>query len=356
MRNLSCWSAAALLFLSACGGDKPATTGTTPAEHNATTDGQGAKPAAKGPEKPVRLEMPMIQALFGADPSSPKVDNPSTPEKVALGRMLYHEQSLSKNGNMSCASCHDLANYGQDGKKTSPGSDGTLGERNTPTTWNAFRQFAQFWDYRAKTVEDQAIMPVLNPIEHGVADEAALITKIKAKPELVEGFKKAFGDGDVVSVPNFKLAVGAFERTLVTKSRFDDFLDGNDHALTNAEKKGLKTFIDVGCNTCHMSRLVGGSMPQTLGVKAPYPSEDIGRAKVTGEDKDKFLFKVPSLLNVEKTAPYNHDGRYDKLEDAVANMAKIQLDKTLSADEIASIVTFLKTLTGQLPADIVSAR
>lgn len=307
---------------------------------------------AKKPTPRPRLDFDFVKAMFRNEPAAPEVDNPSTPEKVALGHALYHAKELSKQGNLSCASCHDLANYGQDGKPTSPGSDGKNGDRNTPTVWNAARQFSQFWDGRAPTVEAQAILPVLNPIEHGVADEAELVTKMKATAALVDGFKKAFpADADPVTAANFKLAIGAFERTLVTKSRWDEYLDGNQKVLTNDELLGLKTFIEVGCTTCHMQRLLGGHMYQKMGLLKPYPSEDVGRMKVTGSEADKFFFKVPTLLNVEKTAPYYHDGKIATLEEAVTNMAELQLGKQLKAEQTAALVTFLKALTGPLPAE-----
>jgi cytochrome c peroxidase len=321
-------------------GDRPAG---TPTEF-AVEQGQDPKPLPR-----VRIDYETVKRLFGKDPSSDEVDNPSTPEKVALGKALYHDTSLSKNGNLSCASCHDLANYGQDGKPTSPGTDGKNGERNSPTTWNAFRQFRQFWDGRAATVEEQAIMPVLNPVEHGIADEAELVAKLKAKPALVDGFAKAFGGGDTITAANFKLAIGAFERTLVTKSRWDQYLDGNQKALTQDELFGLKAFIDVGCMTCHVTRLVGGQMYQKTGTLKPYASKDEGRMQVTKSDADKFMFKVPTLLNVEKTAPYMHDGKVATLEEAVTLMADIQLGAKLTPDQLRGIVAFLKALTGTLP-------
>jgi len=285
------------------------------------------------------------------DPTTAPVDNPPTPEKIALGKLLYHDQSLSKNGNLSCASCHDLANYGVDGKPVSPGSDGKDGERNSPTTYNAFRQFAQFWDGRAATVEEQSTGPMLNAVEHGLADEAALVEKLKANPELVAAFGKAFPGDDAVSVEHFRLAIGAFERTLVTRSRFDAFLDGDQKALTNEEKQGLNDFIKVGCITCHTTRLLGGNMFQVSGLKHPYPSEDLGRGKLTGNKADNHMFKVPMLLNVEHTAPYYHDGKVATLEDAVTKMAKMQLDVDLTPEQTASIVAFLKALTGPLPEE-----
>ncbi|MBM4060205.1 MAG: cytochrome-c peroxidase [Planctomycetes bacterium] len=345
-------SALALLFLPACGGSKPAPAPQGAGAGAQQPGGAAQQPggAARRPMAPVRVDMVNAKALFGVPPAAPPVDNPSTPEKVALGKLLYHEKSLSKNGNISCASCHDLANYGQDGKPTSPGTDGKNGDRNTPTVWNAFRQFAQFWDGRAATVEEQAVLPVLNPVEHGVADEAELVTRIKAVPALVEAFGKAFpGGGDAVTAKNFGLAVGAFERTLATKSPFEKFLAGDQGAVTNEVKAGYNKFVEVGCPQCHMSDLFGGSTYQKTGVKKPYPTVDVGRMAITKSESDKFMFKVPTLLNVEKTAPYYHDGKIATLEDAVANMAELQLGLTLKPEDVASIVTFLKALTGPLP-------
>ena len=317
----------------------------------------GVQNPPKKPTPPVRIDYDTVKRLFGDYPSAPPVDNPLTPEKVALGKALYHETHLSKNGNQSCASCHDIKTYGVDNKPVSPGSEGKNGERNTPTTLNAFRQFAQFWDGRAATVEEQAMVPVLNPVEHGVSDEAELVKKIKEKAELADGFKKAFpADADPVSAGNFKLAIGAFERTLVTKSKFDEYLDGNQKALSNEEKLGLKTFMDVGCITCHTTRLLGGQMYQKTGLLKAYPSTDTGRAQVTKSDADKGFFKVPPLVNVEKTAPYYHDGKVATLEEAVTKMADMQLNRQLKPEELASIVTFLKALTGPLPEEFAEKK
>lgn len=376
MRNPSLTSSCALLALSllfpACGGETPSATAKpeaakteTKAEPKAEAKAPAAElssgtasaqqpaaqqPAAKKPNLPPKIDMAMVQAYFGSEPKAPASDNKVTAEKVALGKALYHEKALSKNGNLSCASCHDLGNYGVDSKPTSPGSDGKNGDRNTPTSLNAARQFVQFWDGRAETIEDQAIGPVLNPIEHGVKDEADLVAKIKAKPELVQAFAKAFpGEAEPISAKNFQKAVGAFERTLVTKSPFDEYLDGKATALTTEQKWGLKTFIDTGCTECHTTRLVGGQMYQKLGTKQPYPTKDEGRFQVTKDEKDKFVFKVPSLLNVEKTAPYFHDGSIATLEEAVKIMARVQAGKELKDEEVASIIAFLKSLTGPVP-------
>ncbi len=316
---------------------------------------QNPKPAGSKPKKLVRrprINVMVVKALLGNDPAAPKAEVASTPALVALGRALFHSEHLSQKGNISCASCHDLSTYGVDNKPTSPGSTGENGVRNTPTVYNAARQFRQFWDGRAESVEEQAIMPVLNPIEHGLADEAAVLAKINEQQELVEGFKKAFpGDGSPVTAKNFGVAIGAFERTLVTRSRFDDYLDGNRKALSNEELQGLKTFYEIGCTQCHISRLLGGHAYQKLGLRQPYNGKDTGRMQVTGSVSDKHSFKVPTLLNVEKTGPYYHDGSISTLEEAIKMMGVRQLDKKLKDEEIAHMVTFLKALTGKLPEE-----
>lgn len=348
----------ALLTLAACGGDKPAAGGGgAPAGGGAAAAQQeGDKPQTKKVIAP-RMDLDMIKRTFGSFSEFPKPAVEATPAMVALGNTLYHEKHLSKNGNLSCASCHDLSNYGVDGKPTSPGSDGKNGERNTPTTYNAFRQFKQFWDGRAETIEEQATGPVFNPVEHGLADEAQLVAKIKEKPELVEGFKKAFpGAAEPVTADNFRNAVGAFERTLVTRSRWDDYLDGNKKALTAEEVIGLDQFIKVGCVTCHVNRTLGGHMFQKTGAVKPYTSHDTGREQVTKAEADKFMFKVPSLLNVEKTGPYFHDGKVNTLEEVVTIMADIQLQVTLKKEQVDSIVAFLKALTGPLPAEFAAKK
>jgi cytochrome c peroxidase len=289
-----------------------------------------------------RARLAVFQAEWGKQsPPAPEV-------MVALGRDLYHEERLSTKQNQSCASCHDLAKFGQDGEPTSPGSEGLRGDRNSPTSVNAFRQIAQFWDGRAADVEAQAQGPVLNPIEHGFAKEEDFVASLKGIEGMAERFAAAFpGEADPVTLANFGRAVGAFERTLVTRGRWEAFLDGDDAALSDAEKAGLQTFLDVGCTTCHIGRTLGGGMFQKLGLVVPFETEDLGRFKVTNNEADKFSFKVPMLLNVAKTAPYYHDGKIATLEEAVRMMAKHQLGRDLSAEQIASIVTFLNALTGE---------
>ncbi len=292
------------------------------------------------------IDHAQMVALFGREHVPSSAAAPA--ELVAFGKELYHDKRLSKNDNLSCASCHDLARFGVDNEPTSPGTDAKRGDRNSPSSINAFRQVAQFWDGRAKDIEEQAQGPVVNPIEHGFATPEEFTAKLAALPGMAERFAKLFPGATPVTLANFGAAVGAFERTLVTRSRFDEYLDGKLDALTAAEKQGLADFVGVGCVACHTGRTVGGGMFNKVGLVKPYPTEDIGRAKVSGNDAEKFFFKVPCLLNVAETGPYFHDGKVKTLEEAIRLMGEHQLGKTLSAEQVASIGTFLRALTGKL--------
>jgi len=278
-------------------------------------------------------------------------DNAVTKEKVALGRQLFFEKRLSKNHDVACNSCHVLSKYGVDGEPTSQGHKKQRGDRNSPTVFNAGAHFVQFWDGRAATLEDQAKGPVLNPVEMAMADAASVEKVLKSIPGYAPLFKAAFpADKDPITYDNMAKAIGAFERTLAVPSRFDQFLGGDEKALTDAEKKGLETFIASGCTACHLGEGVGGGMYQKFGLVKPVPGlKDEGRSKISKNDAEKFFFKVPSLRNVEKTAPYFHDGSKKTLEEAVTLMADVQLGKQLKKEEVDSIVTFLKALTGELP-------
>lgn len=297
-------------------------------------------------------------ALFKALPEA--AENPNnllTVEKIALGKALYFENRLSKQGNQSCNTCHNLETFGVDNLPTSPGDDGTLGGRNSPTVYNAALHFVQFWDGRAADVEEQAGGPILNPVEMGMPDEASVVKRLKGIPEYVEMFKAAFPeDKDPVTFKNLTLAIAAFERTLLTPGRWDKYLQGDKSALTSAEKEGLDLFMKSGCITCHTGNNLGGHMYQKFGLLHPYwdftgsTKIDEGRFEVTQNEADKYIFKVPSLRNIAKTAPYFHDGSVADLAAAVRIMAKTQLNKELTSDEINAIVTFLEALTGEVPA------
>ncbi len=291
-------------------------------------------------------------AMFRPLPSeAPSPQNELSQARIDLGRMLYFDNRLSKGSKISCNSCHMLERYGQDNLPFSPGHDGKLGGRSSPSTFNAALHLAQFWDGRAPSVEEQAKGPVLNPIEMGVPDAATAVALLKSIPGYVEAFKAAFpGEADPVTYDNFGKAVGAFERKLVTPSRWDDYLKGDKNALSAAELKGYETFAKVGCATCHNGSAVGGAMYQKLGLVKAWPDlKDNGRMDATKQESDKHMFKVASLRNVTETAPYLHDGSVKTLEQMVSMMGEYQLGKKLSDEEVTSIITFLKALKGDLP-------
>jgi cytochrome c peroxidase len=283
--------------------------------------------------------------------------NPATPAKVALGRRLFYDARLSATGDVSCNSCHDLASYGVDHRPTSVGARNSKGTRNAPTVYNAAGHFAQFWDGRAHDVEEQAKGPILHPGEMAMANAKDVVAVVKRTAHYPQMFREAFpGDADPLTFDNVAAAIAAFERGLVTPGRWDRFLDGDAEALTTPEKQGLKTFLNVGCMVCHTGPYLGGSMFERVGVVEPWPNqEDTGRMAVTRAAQDRMMFKVPSLRNVEKTAPYFHDGSAETLEIAVHKMGKHQLGLDLSETEVGSIVTWLKCLTGELPKDYIAA-
>lgn len=282
--------------------------------------------------------------------------NPITPEKVELGKMLYYETRISIDGTVSCARCHPFALYAADGLRKAIGHDGQVNPRNSPTVLNAAGQISEHWVGNRQDVEDQAKQSVLGPATFGMPSYEAVEKKLSEITGYPTLFQKAFpGDKDPITPDNFGKAVGAFERTLVTPSPFDEFLKGNKEALTDIQKRGLKTFMGIGCVTCHSGAYVGGQMYQKFGIFEQYwkytKSKEIdeGRYVVTKNESDKYVFKVPVLRNVEKTPPYFHDGSVDKLEDAVLIMGKIQLGKDLSKQQGGEIVSFLDSLTGEIP-------
>lgn len=299
---------------------------------------------------PARLRM------FQPLPDLPPLVPGSTEERlVNLGRMLYYETRLSADQKISCNSCHALDKYGVDGEPTSEGHKGQRGTRNAPTVYNAGQHAAQFWDGRARDLEEQAKGPVTNPVEMAMPGEKVVVAVLKSMPEYVEAFKAAFpNEKDPITFDNMAKAIGAFERRLITPSRWDRFLKGDQSALTPEEKEGFNTFMTAGCQTCHSGALLGGTMFQRLGVIKPYPDEsDLGRFQVTKNEADRMVFKVPSLRNIEKTGPYFHDGKVGTLQDAVARMGEYQVGRQLTQQEIQSIVAWLKSLTGEIPADYI---
>ena len=281
--------------------------------------------------------------------------NPITDAKIELGRMLYYDPRLSKNHDVSCNSCHQLDRFGVDGEATSPGHRGQRGDRNSPTVYNAAFHIAQFWDGRAADVEEQAKGPVLNPVEMAMPSEDAVLVVLRSIPGYAPLFRAAFpGQSDPITYDNMARAIGAFERRLVTPGPFDRFLAGDSEAFSEEQVAGLATFMDVGCITCHVGPTTGGTTFQKLGAVKPYPTEDTGRFKLTNNEADRFVFKVPSLRNVAETGPWFHDGSVTSLDDAIRKMGEHQLGRTLTPEEVASIRSFLESLTGTVDAAYVA--
>jgi len=299
-------------------------------------------------------------SMFGTLPTiADNPENPVTKEKVKLGKKLYFDNQLSKDNTQSCNTCHNLETYGVDNLSTSPGNDGGLGTRNSPTVFNAALHMSQFWDGREPDVEAQAGGPILNPVEMAMPSEKVVVNRLSKNEEYNTLFAEVFPtDKEPISYKNIQNAIGAFERTLITPSRFDEFLAGNMDALTSEEKEGLQLFISSGCVACHSGNVLGGNIYQKFGLYDDYWKHtkstiiDEGKYEVTKNENDKYVFKSPSLRNIEKTYPYFHDGSVANLKEAVTIMAKVQLNKDLSENELNALVSFLNSLTGELPKNI----
>ncbi|MBX3746481.1 MAG: c-type cytochrome [Verrucomicrobiae bacterium] len=309
------------------------------------------------------LAVPFVQAGHSLDPKelraraldflAPIPDRmpgaeDDTPARIELGRKLYFETALSENRTQSCNTCHRVDEFrgGVDNEATSPGAFGKRGGRNSPTVLNAGFQFVQFWDGRAEDLVEQAKGPVLNPIEMAMPSEAVVIERLQSKPHYVEAFAQAFpGVESSLSYGNVARAIAAFERTLVTRDRFDDFLNGDDQALTAVERRGLDDFLTLGCTTCHYGPVLGGQSFMKVGLIHSFPTDDKGRFDVTQEEDDEYRFKVPMLRNIELTHPYFHKGQIATLEESVRKMGWHQLGLELSEEQVGSLVAFLRTLT-----------
>ncbi|MDO5355979.1 MAG: cytochrome-c peroxidase [Conchiformibius sp.] len=304
------------------------------------------------------------QAIFSPLPTleESRTKHPFTDEQVQLGKQLWYEPRLSLGNDISCNTCHGLNTYGVDNKPTSPGHNNAQGVRNSPTALNAFLLDSQFWDGRAKDVEEQAKGPLINPIEMAMPNHAAVEQKIAAIPGYAEQFQKHYADkGGKVSIDNIVHAIGAFERTLLTPSRWDKYLAGDIDALNQQERNGLKAFMNQGCIACHSGVNLGGDSMQKFGVvKGPYwdyintKQKDLGLFDLTKKEEDKFVFRTPGLRNVAKTAPYFHSGSVQDLGKAVEVMAELQLNHKLTKQEIDDIVAFLGSTTGEIPADALA--
>ncbi|WP_292921669.1 cytochrome-c peroxidase [Nitrosomonas sp.] len=294
-----------------------------------------------------KLDKTILKHFFEPLPAS-IIDEKKNATLIALGKKLYLDPRLSANDTISCNSCHQLDNFGVDSQPTSPGHEGKRGGRNSPTTFNAALHIAQFWDGRAKDVEEQALGPILNPIEMGMPKDVDVVDKLKKIDEYKTMFAEAFKDEkDPILYVNIGKAIGAFERTLLTPSRFDDFLKGDENALNDTEKRGLQKFITMGCANCHNGVAIGGNSYKKIGLVVPYETKDLGRFEITGLETDKKVFKVPSLRNIAKTGPYFHDGSVATLEEAIEEMAEHQLGQKVGPGFVGDVKAFLESLTGK---------
>lgn len=305
-------------------------------------------------EEAAKVPTDAASLLEAASPVQPLPPAPTLdPARVELGARLFAEPRLSADATVSCASCHDIASGGADRERVSKGVHGRLGTMNAPTVLNAGLNFRQFWDGRAASLQEQVDGPLLNPDEMGASWDATLAF-LRGDPIYSRAFAKAYPDG--VTADNVRDAIVAFERSATTPGcRFDRYLLGDTKAIDDEEREGYHLFLELGCVRCHRGPNVGGTSFETFGIASSYFAEhgeskaDLGRYNVTGKERDRYKFKVPTLRNVSRTAPYLHDGSIATLGETVQVMARYQLGQPLDAKECAAIVAFLKTLDGDLP-------
>lgn len=299
-------------------------------------------------------------------PDQPPVpeDNPITEARVELGKMLFFDPRMSSTGTVSCNSCHNLMEGGDDSRPTSFGVHGKLGGRNAPTVWNAAFLSTQFWDGRAPSLEEQAKGPLVNPVEMGMESVADAAERIRSIPGYRPYFDRAFGEPAEITADSIARAIATFERTLTTPgSSFDRYVQGDKGALTGQQQRGMQKFAETGCTACHSGpNFSGPQLPTGTGFFQKFPTfadseyvekygfmEDRGRAEATGKDADAHMWRVPTLRNVEHTAPYFHNGSVTSLDEAVRVMASAQLNQDLDEQEVADLVAFLESLSGPFP-------
>jgi len=314
-------------------------------------------------------EAPSLQMSAGAVPDDPlrarasqrfgMLESQAFPDdpKVRLGRALFFEPRVSADGNVSCGTCHLAARGGADGLPKSKGVFGRDNPRNAPSVYNAGLQFTQHWRGDRESLEDQARKALLGKGSFGLESPEKAEAALRALPGSEQSFRAAFPDDpQPVSVENWGVAIAAYERTLTTPAPFDAYLAGDSTAFGDEAKAGLQSFLELGCANCHDGPLLGGKAFRKFGIKADYASLtastviDAGRFDVTGNEGDRFVFKVPGLRNVSLTAPYFHDGSVSELSRAVEVMAEAQLGVKLDAPVVAQLVAFLHSLAGDAPS------
>jgi len=308
--------------------------------------------AADTDAKPAPLSDSDQTRLHRREPIRPLTRPPLDPRKVALGQRLFHDPLLSRDGSISCAKCHDLSRGGADSVAHSTGINGAEGSINTPTVYNSCLNLAQFWDGRVLSLEQQVEGPITNPVEMG-SDWPTLLDRLKNSPYGAEFNWLYHRDPRREDVED---AIATFERSLVTVgSRFDQWLLGDNNALTPAERKGYDLFKSLGCISCHQGANVGGNMYQKFGFfgnwfidRGQTSRADLGRFNITGREEDRYVFKVPGLRLVTLTPPYFHDGSVADLPTAIRLMARYQLGREIDETSISLIAAFLGTLAGPM--------
>ena len=286
----------------------------------------------------------LAETLIEPIPESIEVDM----AKAKLGKKLFIDPILSRDGTISCATCHDLQNGGDDGLKVSFGIEGQQGNINSPTVYNSVFNFRQFWNGRARDLQEQVKGPVENPVEMGHTLQGA-VDALRRDPAYPAVFKKIYKDG--ITQENIADAIAEFEKALITPNApFDRYLRGEKGAISQKAKKGYQVFVSKGCIICHHGVNVGGNLFNKFGIFHDVNSSDLGRYAITKREEDKYVFKVPSLRNVDRTAPYMHDGSVKTLRSAVLLMSQYQVGREITPQEIDSIVIFLQTLSAPVPA------
>lgn len=316
----------------------------------------------------VALPLCLLFIKSNAQESLPKAspapaDNAVTEDKILLGKTLYFDPRLSLDGTVSCNSCHNVMSGGDDNRAGSVGIKGQIGGRGAPTVWNSGFLTVQFWDGRAASLEEQAKGPLINPIEMGMPNHEAVIARLKKIEGYQPLFDRAFGKGkNNLNIDNVAKAIATYERTLVTPSRFDRWIEGDKKAMTSIEIEGFETMKTVGCFACHMGvNFAGPALPMGTGFYQGFPvypsqydskyelKKDLGRFEVTKDEGDKNRWRVPTLRNVALTAPYFHNGTVKTLDEAVRVMGKSQLNVELKEAQVKKIVAFLTALNGEFP-------
>ena len=290
-----------------------------------------------------------LTALYSNEPITPISQiTDLNQEKIVLGKKLFFDTRLSKNNTIACASCHSIKEGGDDNLVFSFGIDGQVGNMNSPTVLNAVNNFRQFWDGRAKDLQAQAGGPIENPIEMGF-NFPDLIKKFQ-KTEYLKLFDSIYSEG--ITKNSITDAIAEYEKTLVTPNApFDLYLLGDEGAITQQEKDGYELFKSKGCISCHHGVNIGGNLYSKFGVAQDAKATSFGRYNVTKKERDKYYFKVPTLRNISRTAPYFHDGRTASLKEAIAIMAQLQLGRYFTKEDVAKIEAFLLSLDGDLPED-----